>query len=70
MASKGFAALSKERKAEISRMGGRASHARGTAHEWTKEEAAVAGRKGGLAAGKRHAFELPGGEPEPELGGS
>ena len=47
---RGFAALSPERRAEISRQGGKAAHAQGTAHKWTKEEASAAGRKGGLAA--------------------
>ena len=46
---RGFAALSPERRAEISRQGGKAAHARGTAHKWTEEEARAAGRKGGLA---------------------
>lgn len=47
---RGFAALSPERRAEISRQGGKAAHEKGTAHKWTKEEASAAGRKGGLAA--------------------
>jgi general stress protein YciG len=32
---------------EIASKGGRAAHAKGTAHEWTSDEARVAGRKGG-----------------------
>lgn len=43
---RGLAALSPERRRSIAAMGGRASHVAGTAHEWTSEEAAVAGRKG------------------------
>src|SRR5262249_23481907 len=31
----------------VARKGGRAAHQRGTAHEWTPEEAREAGRKGG-----------------------
>lgn len=31
----------------ISSKGGKAAHAKGTAHEWTSEEAQEAGRKGG-----------------------
>jgi general stress protein YciG len=32
---------------EIARKGGRAAHVKGTAHEFTKDEARAAGRKGG-----------------------
>lgn len=35
------------RQREIASKGGRAAHAKGTAHEWTSDEARVAGRKGG-----------------------
>jgi uncharacterized protein len=35
----------------IARQGGKAAHAIGRTHQWTKEEASGAGRKGGL--GKR-----------------
>jgi general stress protein YciG len=35
--------------AEIASEGGRAAHERGTAHEFTSEEAREAGRKGGQA---------------------
>jgi general stress protein YciG len=45
----GFAAISPERRAEISRMGGIAAHEAGTAHEFTTEEARAAGKKGGEA---------------------
>ena len=47
---RGFAAMSMEERKRISRLGGKAAHANGTAHEFTQEEARVAGRKGGLAA--------------------
>lgn len=43
---RGLAALSPERRREIARMGGRTSQARGTAHQWTAEEASAAGKKG------------------------
>jgi general stress protein YciG len=55
----GFSALSTERRREIASMGGRAAHAKGTAHKWTKEEAAAAGKVGGTRAhtnGKAHKF--------------
>ncbi len=48
----GFAALvatDPARQHEIARKGGKAAHERGTAHEWTSDEARAAGRKGGLA---------------------
>jgi uncharacterized protein len=44
---RGFASMSPERQREIASKGGRAAHAKGTAHEWTPEEARSAGRKGG-----------------------
>lgn len=34
---------------EIARKGGKAAHAAGTAHEFTRDEARVAGKKGGAA---------------------
>ena len=46
---RGFASISKERQREIASMGGKAAHAAGKAHEFTPKEAAIAGRKGGLA---------------------
>jgi hypothetical protein len=39
--------MSREKQREIASKGGRAAHQKGTAHEWTSEEARVAGRKGG-----------------------
>ena len=47
---RGFASMDKARQKEIAGQGGRAAHAQGTAHRFTKEEAAEAGRKGGIAA--------------------
>lgn len=46
---RGFANLPPERLREIASKGGKAAHALGTAHEFTREEAIAAGRKGGLA---------------------
>ena len=46
---RGFASMSPERQKEIASKGGRAAHDKGTAHEFTSEEARVAGRKGGHA---------------------
>jgi general stress protein YciG len=43
---RGLAAMSPERRREIASMGGKTSQARGTAHQWTAEEASFAGKKG------------------------
>jgi len=45
--NRGFASMDRARQREIASKGGRAAHQKGTAHEWTAEEARVAGRKGG-----------------------
>ena len=44
---RGFASMSPEKQREIASKGGRAAHQKGTAHEWTSDEARSAGRKGG-----------------------
>ncbi len=44
---KGFQGMTPERRREVAASGGRAAHAKGTAHRWTEEEAREAGRKGG-----------------------
>ena len=44
---RGFASMSVDKQREIASKGGRAAHAKGTAHEWTPDEARAAGRKGG-----------------------
>lgn len=46
---RGFAAMDRERVREIASKGGKAAHAAGTAHQFTSDEARVAGRKGGMA---------------------
>ena len=47
---RGFAAMNPEMQRAIAAKGGRAAHQKGTAHEFTSEEARVAGRKGGEAS--------------------
>jgi len=48
---RGFAAISPERRRAIASLGGKASHAKGTGHKWTKgAEAREMGRKGGMAS--------------------
>ena len=39
--------MSPEKQREIASKGGRAAREKGTAHEWTADEARSAGRKGG-----------------------
>lgn len=48
-APRGFAAMDPALVREIARRGARASHAKGTAHKFTTDEARAAGRKGGSA---------------------
>lgn len=50
---RGFAALSVEQRKEIARKGGKACHALGKGHLWTKEQAQIAGRKGGQVTKSR-----------------
>lgn len=46
----GFASMDPARQRDIASKGGKAAHAKGTAHQWTSEEAKNAGRKGGQAS--------------------
>jgi uncharacterized protein len=57
--TRGFAAMDPEKQRAIASKGGKAAHAKGTAHRFTTEEASEAGRKGGRAAharGTAHRF--------------
>lgn len=45
--------MSPERRREVSSMGGKAAHRLKRAHEWTREEAVIQGRKGGRPKGWR-----------------
>jgi len=47
---RGFAAMDPQAQRAIAAKGGRAAHQKGTAHEFTSEEARIAGRKGGEAS--------------------
>ena len=49
--NRGFASMDRARQREIASLGGKAAHQKGTAHEFTSEEAREAGRKGGQASG-------------------
>lgn len=48
--SRGFGGMSGEKQREIASMGGKAAHAKGTAHKWNSESARKAGRMGGMVS--------------------
>jgi general stress protein YciG len=67
---RGFASMDRAKQREIASKGGKAAHQKGTAHEWTSEEARDAGRKGGIASHRRRREAM--GSPNPaesETGG-
>jgi general stress protein YciG len=66
---RGFASMDRNKQREIASKGGKAAHQKGTAHEWTSEEAREAGRKGGMASHRRKQ-EQQGGGSEQAGGGS
>lgn len=57
---RGFAAMDTAKQREIASKGGRAAHEKGTAHEFTTEEARAAGRKGGesVSQNREHMAEI------------
>jgi general stress protein YciG len=70
--NRGFASMDPQRQREIASEGGRAAHEKGTAHEFTSEEAREAGRKGGMArsANRRNAMNASSGGSSSHGGGS
>ena len=58
---RGFASMDRAKQREIASKGGKAAHQKGTAHEWTSEEARDAGRKGGIASHQRRREQAGGG---------
>jgi general stress protein YciG len=46
---RGFASMDRDKQRAIASKGGKTAHQKGTAHQWTSEEAREAGRKGGRA---------------------
>lgn len=60
MANRGFAAMDREKQKRIASEGGRAAHRQGVAHEWSKDEAREAGRKGGqvVSQNRNHMSEI------------
>ncbi|HWK08412.1 MAG TPA: KGG domain-containing protein [Vicinamibacterales bacterium] len=59
---RGFASMDPAKQREIASKGGKAAHQKGTAHEWTSEEARDAGRKGGIASHRRRREQMGGEE--------
>ena len=70
--NRGFASMDPQRQREIASEGGRAAHEKGTAHEFTSEEAREAGRKGGMArsANRRNAMGQSGSSGSHASGGN
>ena len=56
---RGFASMDRSKQRDIASKGGKAAHQKGTAHEWTSEEAREAGRKGGMASHRRKQEQQP-----------
>ena len=67
---RGFASMSPEKQREIASKGGRAAHQKGTAHEWTSEEARSAGRKGGQISRGGRGRLVDGDQPQQESVGN
>lgn len=69
--NRGFASMSPTRQRKIASQGGKVAHQQGVAHEWTKEEAREAGRKGGIVSHRnrraRRAVTIDAGTTAPEL---
>ena len=53
--NRGFASMDREKQRQIASKGGRAAHEKGTAHEWSSDEAREAGRRGGEAVSRDRA---------------
>ena len=78
--NRGFASMDEDKQREIASKGGKAAHEKGTAHEFTSEEAREAGRKGGEAVsqnrehmseiGRKGGEESHGGRSSGERGGT
>ena len=57
---RGFASMDTEKQRRIASEGGRVAHKRGSAHEFSTEEARAAGRKGGqqTSRNREHMAEI------------
>jgi uncharacterized protein len=60
--------MDRAKQREIASKGGKAAHQKGTAHEWTSEEAREAGRKGGMASHRRRKEMTEGGTDSSSMG--
>lgn len=60
ISNRGFAAMDPEKQKRIASEGGRAAHRQGVAHEWSRDEAREAGRKGGqiVSQNRDHMSEI------------
>ena len=58
--------MDRAKQREIASKGGKAAHQKGTAHEWTSEEARDAGRKGGIASHRRRREMMGGSDTNSE----
>lgn len=60
MSNRGFAGMDRAKRQEIASKGGKAAHAKGTAHQFTSDEARVAGRRGGgtVSQDRQHMAEI------------
>ena len=58
--NRGFASMDEGKQREIASKGGRAAHLKGTAHEFSSDEARAAGRKGGetVSRDRQHMAEI------------
>ena len=69
---RGFASMDGQKQRQIASKGGKAAHEKGTAHEFTADEARAAGRKGGVVVSQNrsHMAEIgrKGGESRGEIG--
>jgi general stress protein YciG len=55
---RGFAAMDPKLVSELATRGGKAAHRAGTAHEFTSEEARIAGRKGAMVTHAKRRAKL------------
>ena len=59
--------MDRSKQRDIASKGGKAAHQKGTAHEWTSDEAREAGRKGGMASHRRKQEQVSGDGNIPDL---
>jgi general stress protein YciG len=62
--------MDRAKQRDIASKGGKAAHQKGTAHEWTSEEARDAGRKGGIASHQRRREQMSGSSASSDVRGS